>query len=930
MRSEEQVSGWKALLDVAGAAGRVARAAPGSEASVGADVAVIERDAASLRPDDLGLPHLLLAQARRQPEGTAVVFGDERLSYREFTAASLQVAAHLRHLGCAADDCIGMYVEPSIEQILLAWGVLFAGSAYLALSLEYPEERLRYMMADAKVAIVVTQRRFRERLAAIVPPGTRIVVIEDVAAYLRSHAVAIDPSAYADRVRPAQLAYVIYTSGSTGKPKGVMIEHRSIVNQMRWLAESCGLGPGKTLLHKTPISFDAAQWEILAPASGATLVVGRPGVHRSVDELIDTLVRYQVTTLQCVPTLLQALLDSGRFAACRSLRQILSGAESLSTKLAGQCLDTLPQCELINMYGPAECTINASAVTVTRERIASSTNGISIGRPVRNTTLHILDEGLSPVAAGEIGELYVGGIQLARGYLNLPELTAERFLDTPMLRERYGSRLYRTGDLASWNADGSAQFAGRKDSQIKFRGMRIELEEIKLALEGLAPVKSAAVLTHANRHSGAQQLLACVELNADAARDVGSRPAGEVAASLRAALSERLPDYMVPGEFRVVDRLPLTVSGKIDFRALAAWSESDQVRPVVLPRTAAEKRIGAIWMQTMKRVDVSIQDDFFAYGGDSLVAVELIEKINAAFGTCLQLHALFRAPTIEKLAQLVEGGVPDGGSSRLIRLKAKGTLSPVFCWPGLGGYPMNLRILAGKLSIDRPFYGIQALGIGDGEVRCRTVEAMARHDIAAIRCIQPVGPYTLWGYSFGAGVAFEAAHQLEQQGEQVESLVLIAPGRAQIGLSPSALDDDYPVYGDPALVALLFSVFARGAGDADLAECLAFTRDEASFADFIRSRHPGLSIDQIRRIATIVVRTFALNYTDAQVRARVIGAPITIFNARDDGVSFIERCGDYPSTPCVHDLDATHFDVLKPPHLDQLIELIHLHQWSAS
>ncbi|NTZ10062.1 AMP-binding protein, partial [Burkholderia metallica] len=727
-----------------------------------------------------------------------------------------------------------------------------------------------------------------------------------------------------------QLAYVIYTSGSTGKPKGVMIEHRSIVNQMRWLAGSCGLGPGKTLLHKTPISFDAAQWEMLAPATGCTLVVGRPGVHRSVDELIDTIVRYQVTTLQCVPTLLQALLDSGRLAACRSLRQILSGAESLSTKLAAQCLDTLPECVLVNMYGPAECTINASAVTVTRELIADSPDGISIGRPVRSTTFHILDDELSPVPVGEIGELYIGGIQVARGYMNLPKLTAERFLDTPALRERYGSRLYRTGDLASWNADGSARFAGRKDNQIKFRGMRIELEEIKLALEALAPVKGAAVLANTNRHSGAQQLLACVELNADAARDASSRPAGEVAASLRAALSQRLPDYMVPGEFLVVDRLPLTVSGKIDFHALAAWSESDHGRPVVLPRTAAEKRIGAIWMQTMKRVDVSIQDDFFAYGGDSLVAVELIEKINAAFGTSLPLHALFRAPTVEKLAQLVDGGVPEAASSRLIRLKAKGNLSPVFCWPGLGGYPMNLRLLAGKLSIDRPFYGIQALGIGDGEVPCRTVEAMACQDIAAIRRIQPYGPYTLWGYSFGAGVAFETAYQLEQQGEQVESLILIAPGRAQITLAPSAIDDDYPVYDDPELIALLFSVFARGAGDADLAECLASTRDEASFAEFVRSRHPGLSVDRIRRIATIVVRTFALNYTDAQVRTRVLRAPITIFNARDDGVSFIERCGDYPSTPCVYGLDATHFDVLKLPHLDQLIELIHLHQRPAA
>jgi amino acid adenylation domain-containing protein len=924
MQSEVRMTGWKTLLHAEGVARRIPLLSMRvEEARCSTRAAVIGRDnEGDQRPDDVGLTHMLLRHVQRDPDGVAIVFGNDRLSYREFAEGSIHIAAYLQHLGCAVDDCIGLFVEPSIEQMLCAWGVLFAGSAYLALSLDYPEERLQYMMEDAQVGIVFTQLKFRERLEALAPAGTHIVTVEDVAAFMLAKETAIEPSTVAGNVRPQHLAYVIYTSGSTGKPKGVMIEHRSIVNQMCWLSETRVLGPGKKLIHKTPISFDAAQWEILSPSCGCTVVVGEPGIHRSVEDLIDAIVRYDVTTLQCVPTLLQALLDSGRFSSCRSLRQILSGAESLSKKLALQCLNALPQCELINMYGPAECTINASAVTVTRDLIQKSANGISIGHPVRDTAFHILDEAHSPTFPGEVGELYVSGVQLARGYLNLPELTARSFFNQPSLSARHGTRIYRTGDLAYWNTDGSAQFVGRKDSQVKIRGMRVELEEIKLALETLGPVMGAAVLTNANRHTGALQLVACIELNAEAAQVASGQPAGEIATSLRKALSDTLPDYMVPSEFLIVDKLPLTTSGKIDFKALMAWSALNQERPIVAPRTETEKRVCEIWTVVMKRADVSIEDDFFAYGGDSLVAVGLIQEINATFGTSLPLHALFTAPTIEKLARLVDGGGADE-SSRLIRLKARGTLSPVFCWPGLGGYPMNLRALAGKISIDRPFYGIQAYGISEGEEPYPTIEAMAEGDIAEIKRLQPHGPYTLWGYSFGAGIAFEAAYQLERRGERVENLFLIAPGCAQIKVERQSIDDGNHVYNNRELVALLFSVFSRGAADADLAECLAAAHDEGSFAAFIRTKQAGLAIDQIKRIAGIVVRTFALNYTDDEVRARVVDAPITIFNARDDGPSFIERCEDYPATPVVHRLDTTHFEVLRPPHLDQLVGLIH-------
>ncbi|WP_143664669.1 amino acid adenylation domain-containing protein, partial [Streptomyces sp. NRRL B-24572] len=347
-----------------------------------------------------------------------------------------------------ADQRVGVHVEPSLELMIGTWGVVLSGGAYVPLSPEYPEERLRYMIEDSGARIVLTQDRFRDRVEELAPPGTTVVVIGDV------------PPSQAPLPAPApyDLAYVIYTSGSTGKPKGVMVEHRSIVSQMEWMAAEHRLGPGETVVQKTPMSFDAAQWEILAPAVGARVAMGPPGVYRDPEGLIDTVRRHGATMLQCVPTLLQALVDTERLASCTSLRRVCSGGEILSRNLAVQVLGELPDAELVNLYGPTECTINASSHTVDRATVADGPAAIPIGRPAHGTTFHIRD-----------GELCIGGVQVARGYLDRPELTAERFITSET-----GERLYRTGDLAHLNEDGTVQFAGRADNQIKLRGFRVE------------------------------------------------------------------------------------------------------------------------------------------------------------------------------------------------------------------------------------------------------------------------------------------------------------------------------------------------------------------------------------------------------------------------------------------------------------------------
>jgi amino acid adenylation domain-containing protein len=314
-------------------------------------------------------------------------------------------------------------------------------------------------------------------------------------------------------VQPEHLAYIIYTSGSTGRPKGVMIEHRSIVNQMRWLRAAYRLDRERIVLQKTPMSFDAAQWEILAPSCGSTVVMGDPGMHREPERLIEAIMRHGVTTLQCVPTLLQVLLDTEAFAEARSLSQIFCGGEALSRVLAQRCAEVLPWCELTNLYGPTECTINSSAFTVDRGALLGGESTISIGRPVDHTRYYILDDRRSPVSYGATGELFISGVQLARGYANRADLTAERFIANPFSTDPRHARLYRTGDLASWNADGTVQFVGRVDNQVKLRGFRIELDEIRIAIEGHEWVKHAGVIVKRDPHAGFQSLLAAVELN---------------------------------------------------------------------------------------------------------------------------------------------------------------------------------------------------------------------------------------------------------------------------------------------------------------------------------------------------------------------------------------------------------------------------------
>ncbi|MEW9553343.1 amino acid adenylation domain-containing protein [Nonomuraea sp. NPDC050783] len=1249
------------------------------------------RPAGPRTPVGLGacLPDLLLQQAESRPDAVAVTGAGGSLTFRELVRDALRLAARLRRLSTGPDDCVGLYADPSADLITGVWGILMAGAAYLPLSPDYPRDRVRFMIEDSRAAVVVTQPHLVREVSELAPPGTRIVSLAGEPAEPGEPGEERPAEA---AWRPGSLAYVIYTSGSTGRPKGVMIEHHSIASQLRWM-HTCGhVGPHTTVLQKTPASFDAAQWEILAPAFGSRVVTAPAGSHRDPDALIDTMAAYDVTTLQCVPTLLEALVDTGRLARCTALARVFSGGEALTKRLARDVFAALPGASLINLYGPTECTINATAHVVDPWQAGDGDGTLPIGVPVDNTHCFVLDASLAPVDIGETGELYIGGAQLARGYLNRPEQTRERFVPSPFVPTQ---RLYRTGDLAYWNPDGTLQFAGRADDQVKLRGHRIELGEVARAAERHAWVRRAAAVVVTDDRTRSPQLVVCAELDpreaalmdqshrsahhrskadrlqvraqlADAGLrpDLAGRPAvalphrdepaelrravfarktyrfyeggpvtradllallapgpgttrarhsgalgldelgrilrwfgqfrsdrrllpkyayaspgalyatqlyvevtgvaglasglyyynpadhalvrvgaarlpedgglrvhlsgrraaiepvyrenlhevlefeaghmvgvfedvlpaygldirpldriasarerlgvephdhyigtfeirphdgspraedvevhlqahpgrvpdlsagwyrhrdgtldrvadeivqrrhvvainqqvydraafglallaretrpwlayvvlgarlhhlqrnglglglmssgyssksghpmpaarrvAEILAGAGAAdpqamyfalggrvsaeqiagedmredavhmkgpaelikdeLARLLPDYMLPNRVLLVDALPLTANGKVDAAALRALARPRPAAPHAPPATATERWLAAEWGRLLKYDEVSATDDFFACGGNSLTAVALVNRVNREFGTRLPFQALFESPRLTELAARVDAGQA-APSSRLVPLGRAARGRPVFCWPGLGGYPMNLRLLARHAARDRSFYGVQAYGLNPGEEPYPSIQDMAAADVAEIRRVRPRGPYTLWGYSFGARVAFEAARQLEEAGEQVDEVVLICPGNPRVGAGSRPREASYA---NPEYVTILYSVFTGTVAGPGLERCLERARDEESFTGFVHGLLPELDRPLIRRIARLVARTYAFPYTFDG-----LAAPVTVVRAAGDEQPHIDGK--------VSELAADHYGALKEPGVAELARAI--------
>ncbi|MBC3990788.1 amino acid adenylation domain-containing protein [Streptomyces sp. AC563] len=746
------------------------------------------------------LPALLAAQATRTPERQALVAGDERLSYAEVDAAASRLAHLLAARGAGPERTVAVALPRSADLVVTLLAVLKTGAAYLPLDLDHPAERLGYLLTDAAPALLVTRSDAAPEVGPAADVPTLTLDDSDVRRVLATQP-ADAPLPHPPL--PAHPAYVIYTSGSTGRPKGVPVPHEAIVNRLRWMQDTYRLGADDRVLQKTTAGFDVSVWEFFWPLlAGATLVLARPGGHRDPVYLARVIQEQSITTAHFVPPMLDVFLAEPDAARCRSLRRVFCSGEALSRETAERFHAELPQARLHNLYGPTE-----AAVDVTYHPVEPGESGpVPIGRPVAGTRLYVLDEGLRPCPPGAPGELYLAGVQLARGYHRRPALTAGRFVADPYahLYGVPGERMYRTGDLARWRADGAVEYLGRTDHQVKLRGFRIELGEIEAALRALPRVAQAVALVRTDT-PGDPRLVAYVTAEpaetpeasdtadaADAPQVAGAAETGVADAdgngaspldvpALRARLGRTLPDYMVPAAFVVLDALPLNVNGKVDRAALPApdVTVSAAGRP---PRTPHEELLCELFGEVLGLSQITIDDDFFHLGGHSLLASQLVSRVRSAHGVELTIRDLFAAPTPERLAHRLDaalaaatgsGPAARHGLEPLLALRADGTRPPLFCVHPGGGLGWLYSGLLPHLGVDQPVYVLQARALSEPGSHPSAVAEMAADYLAQIRAVQPSGPYHLLGWSFGGLVAHSMAVQLQRAGEETGLLAVL-------------------------------------------------------------------------------------------------------------------------------------------------------------
>jgi amino acid adenylation domain-containing protein len=592
-------------------------------------------------PREKGLAELFEEQVQKTPALPALVFENCILTYAELNHRSNQLGNFLRKKGVTAEKRVGLLMERSIEMVVGILGVLKAGGAYVPLDPGYPQERLKYMVEDAGVELLLVQEHGKAISESL---DTERIVLDEEAQ--RSAIARESGTNLTGESHPARLAYVIYTSGSTGKPKGVMIAQEAILYRLWWAIEQFPIGSADAILQKTAFTFDASVWEIFVPLmTGARLVMAKPGGQADSRYLVETIEREKITVLQLVPSMLRIFLQEPGVERCgSSLKRVFSGGEALSTEVVERFRKKLHGVKLQNLYGPTEASIDAASWSCDGELDAGQAY-VPLGHPLVNARIYILDEKQELSPAGVTGEIHIGGAGLGRGYASKPDLTAERFIPNPF-GDQGGTRLYRTGDLGRYRGDGVIEFLGRKDEQVKVRGYRIELGEIEAELAGYPGVREAAVAA-VEDEAGGKRLVGYVVLRH---AGVNSRP-GEH--ELKEYLSGRLPDYLIPSVIMEMAELPRTPNGKLDRRALPQ-PDFGSTKEYVAPRTGTEEILAQLWADVLKVERVSIEENFFEAGGHSLLATQLMARVRETFGIDIALAKLFEHETVEGLAREIE------------------------------------------------------------------------------------------------------------------------------------------------------------------------------------------------------------------------------------------------------------------------------------
>jgi amino acid adenylation domain-containing protein len=730
------------------------------------------RDAAALS----GLPATNLlhgffeARAAVSASAPALLTLRGPVTFGQLEERSRRVAAALQERGVGPEVPVGLFAHRNPAMLAGLLGILRAGGAYLPLDPSFPDQRLSYMLSDAlgdEPPVVVCDEALQGRLAELAPEA-EVVVLEEI---LKEDGGPV-PELTPPELSPQNLAYVLYTSGSTGRPKGVQISHAGASNFLHAISLDLELTADDTVLAVTTLAFDISVLEIfLSLAVGAKLVLADHETAWGGRQLQQALVMSRATVLQATPATWSLLTGSG-WPGSETVR-MWCGGEALPPDLAATLLRRSGG--LWNLYGPTEGTVWATV-----QKVDSAEPPISIGKPVAGNRIYLLGPDGQAVPDGEMGEVFLAGPGLSRGYRNRPALTAEKFLPDDSGDGLAGARIYRVGDLARRGDGGELYFAGRVDHQVKVRGFRIELGEIEAVLRALDAIDQAVVKVW-QPQSGQPMLVAYLTLDGDEQPEV---------VTLRERLRDRLPPYMIPGMFLFLDEMPLTPNLKIDRNALPEPADAGRARAEwVEPRTDTEREIAEIFSRVLDVEDVGALDDFFDLGGHSFFAIHVMTHLRQRKGIDLPLAVLFQAPTVEALAELVDERTADPASLHLALLagRADAEARPFFCVHGIGGNVFDFMELARHLGDGRPFYGIQGWAELDDVDYLGSAHSMARRYLDVVRRVQPEGPYTLGGLSVGALVALEMCRLLVDQDESVARLVVLDTD-AQPPEHPIAMD----------------------------------------------------------------------------------------------------------------------------------------------
>lgn len=698
-------------------------------------------------PEQGSIHELIRWQSHKSPYTIAIKHNADSITYSDLEISTNQINALLQDNGIAFGDVVAVAMDRSIHMAVCLLAIMKAGATYLPIDPNLPVERIAYLLEDSSAKKIIISEKYRD----LINHNNGPVIFEDA---------WVNRGDYPEDFVPFEtgeddLIYIIYTSGSTGHPKGVGVSHKGLINLLKYRLHAPGMDANDNVLGLTTMSFDIAQEELYLPLiSGALLTIVDKEITRDGSALLEIVKNHQITLMQATPYIWQIMLEAGWDTPLPI--KAFCGGEAMTNELAGKLLGRCR--EVWNMYGPTETTI-----CTTVKKITNSKEAITIGKPIDNTGVYILDEHLNKVMPGAEGELYICGVGVTKGYINREELTAEKFIDDKFSPVA-GKKMYKTGDLGRLLKNGEIQFIGRVDNQIKLRGYRIEKEEIEYQLKQQDNIKDALVTVYEDSVKNAR-LIAYLTLKTSD-NDIAS-----IIHNCREGLKKVLPEHMVPANYEILTGMPLLPSGKIDVKSLPKPNIREVAQNFVAPTNQLEKLLAEIWEGCMGIKNIGITDDFFELGGTSMIAVKTKIQIEKVTNKRLSPSILFKYPTIRQLAPAIND-FSENAYQSLVPIQPGGSRIPLYIVHGIGLNVLNFRALAADLGRDQPIYGLQGVSLGGQQESLNTIEKTAAFYNAEIIKQNPTGPYVIAGYSIGGVIAYEMVKQLKAADKDVKLLVM--------------------------------------------------------------------------------------------------------------------------------------------------------------